>query len=257
MSTSRRNPLERALSVFADVRPGEGWPTLLLMLAIFLLLTAYYIIKPVREGLILGGGGAEVKSYAAAGQAVLLLGIVPIYGRLADRLPRLRLITAVTFFFVVCLGVFFVLGQAGVPLGVPFYLWVGIFNVMIIAQLWSFANDLFTTGQGKRLFAIVGFGASSGAVVGNMVVERLIAPLGIYPPMLVAAALLVLSLGLTRLAANCRLPDAGAGPESAGSRDGADDEVPLVGTLATACSASSRTTATCCCWPCSCCSRTG
>jgi AAA family ATP:ADP antiporter len=208
MTADRRNTLERILSVFAEVRGGEGRPTVLLTVAVFLLMTSYYIIKPLREGLILAGGGAEVKSYASAGQALLLLGLVPLYGRLASRLPRLRLIGAVTFFFVACLVAFFALGEAGVPLGVPFFLWVGIFNVMIVAQLWSLANDLFSPGQGKRLFAIVGFGASAGAVAGNVVVGGLIEPLGLYVPMLLAAALLVASLGLMGAAAAYRSPEA-------------------------------------------------
>ena len=47
-------------------------------------------------------------------------------------------------------------------LGIRFFLWVGIFNLMVHAQFWSFANDLYTPEQGKRLFAIVGFGAIAG-----------------------------------------------------------------------------------------------
>lgn len=229
MPRNGRNFLERMLSLFAEVRGGEGRPTVLLMFAVFLLMTAYYIIKPVREGLILAGGGAEVKSYAAAGQALLLLGLVPLYARLADWLPRLRLITVVTFFFVACLGLFFVLGRLGVPLGVPFYLWVGIFNVMIIAQLWSFTNDLFTPEQGQRVFAIIGFGASSGAVVGNVVLERVIEPLGIFLPLLLAAALLLVSLALTRLAASYRGPVAVAATRGATGEPAATEPLAGVG----------------------------
>jgi hypothetical protein len=50
-------------------------------------------------------------------------------------------------------------------LGISFFLWIGVFNLMVIAQFWSFANDLYTPEQGKRLFAIVGFGGSVGAVL--------------------------------------------------------------------------------------------
>ena len=61
------NPLERFLNLFTEVRQGEAASALLLALNIFLILTAYYVLKPVREALILPGGGAEVKSYASAG----------------------------------------------------------------------------------------------------------------------------------------------------------------------------------------------
>jgi len=68
---------------------------------------------------------------------------------------------------------------------------------MIVAQFWSFANDVYTKDQGERLFAIVGFGASLGAVFGSRFVDRFIDRLGIYNLMLVGAILLVIELLLT------------------------------------------------------------
>lgn len=195
----RPSLLDRALRPFTDVRAGEGPTALLLALNVFLLLMAYYFIKPIREALILDESGAEVKSYASAVQAILLLGAVPLYSRIAERLPRRTLINRVTVFFAACLVVFFALGTAGVPLGVPFYLWVGIFNLMIVAQFWAFANDVYTNDEGERLFPLVQFGASVGAVLGSVVVGQLIEPLGVYPPMLLAAAILMLSLALTAI----------------------------------------------------------
>ena len=44
----KRGQVEGFLGLFADVRVGEGPTVLLLALNGFLLLTAYYIIKPVR-----------------------------------------------------------------------------------------------------------------------------------------------------------------------------------------------------------------
>ncbi len=191
--------LERFLNIFTEVKSGEGVSALLLFVNLFLLLTSYYIIKPVREALILAGGGAEVKSYAAAGQAILLLGVVPLYGWLASRFPRKPLINIVTLFFTGCLVVFYILAQFNVPLGVVFYLWVGIFNLMVIAQFWSFANDLYTPEDGKRIFVIVAFGASSGAVFGSYITGRLIGVLGVYQLLLLSGALLLISLLLTNL----------------------------------------------------------
>jgi len=187
----RLGPLDRALSVFTDVRPGEAGTALLLTLNILLLLTAYYVIKPVREALILSGEGAEVKSYAAAGQALLLLGLVPAYGLLADRLPRRGLLNAVTAFFVLCLVAFYGLTKANVPVGVIFFLWVGIFNLMIVAQFWSFANDLYTKEQGERLFVIIAFGMSLGAVMGSILAREIIPLVGVSEALLVAAGLLM------------------------------------------------------------------
>src|SRR5262249_16623001 len=96
-----------------------------------------------------------------------------------------------------CLAVFSLLGKAGVPLGVPFYLWVGIFNVTMVAQFWSFANDVYTEGEGKRLFPLLGVGSSVGAIACARLAKALFRFMDPYSLMLVAAGLLVVCLGLT------------------------------------------------------------
>ncbi len=193
-------PLDRVLRLFADVRDGEGATALLLALNVFLLLATYYCIRPVREALILStSGGPELKSYLAAGQALLLLGLVPAYGALADRLPRRRLLNTVTTFFIVCLVAFYALTRAEVPVAAIFFLWVGIFNLMIVAQFWSFANDLYTKEQGERLFAIVAVGASLGAVLGARLAAALIPIFGLPQLLLVAAGLLALAISISNI----------------------------------------------------------
>jgi AAA family ATP:ADP antiporter len=206
-----RGLLDRVLGLFAEVRPGEGVTALLLMLDIFLLLAAYYLLKTIREPLILTvAGGAEVKSYSAAVTAGLLILIVPAYSALASRVSRVRLINGVTLFFIACLVAFFALNQAGVPIGVAFFIWVGIFNLMVIAQLWAFANDIYTVEQGQRLFAIVGVGASLGAIAGSFATGQLVKLWGPYPFMLGAAVLLGVTMLLTNVvSARERARDAG------------------------------------------------
>ena len=212
-SESPGSPLDRLLRVFTDVKAGEGGTALLLSLNIFLILMAYYVLKPVREALILGGGSAELKTYMSAAQVAVLAVVVPYYGRLVDRMDRRRLINVVTMFFVACLVVFYVLGQMRVPLGMVFFLWIGIFNLMIVAQFWSFANDVYTKDQGERLFAIVGFGASLGAVFGSRFASRFIERLGVYELMLVGAALLVIEVMITNYIDHARR-DVGRAAES-------------------------------------------
>src|SRR5262249_52083818 len=183
--------------VFATVHRGEGLTALVLTLNVFLLLTAYYIIKPVREALILGSAGAEIKSYAGAGQALLFLLIVPLYSAYASRTNRVRLINGVMAFFISNLAIFYVLGRLQFQLGVVFFLWVGLFNLMLIAQFWAFANDIYTEEQGRRLFAIVGIGSSLGAILGARIAGMLFEPLGPYAMMLVTAGLLGVCMVLT------------------------------------------------------------
>ena len=221
------HPLEWALTLFADVRAGEAATALLLTANVFLLLTAYYLLKVAREPLILVGGGAEVKSYASVGQSILLVFVTSAYGWLASRVGRMPLIAWTTAIFVANLVGFWALGERGVPLGVPFFLWVGIFNLMSIAQFWSFAADVYTDEQGKRIFPVIGIGSSVGAVAGAWIAGALV-KLGPFRLMLIAAALLIACLGLTYLV---HRRETDPRPAAAGSHDESEkkDEAAPVG----------------------------
>jgi len=196
-SQPTRSRIDRALSLFTDVRNGEGALALLMLVNIFLLLICYSVIKTVREPLILLGGGAELRSYAAAGQAVVLIAFVPLYSWLASRVDRTKLLVGVTLFFVACIELFAVAVTQRVPyVGVAFFIWVGIFNISLVAQFWSFANDIYTKDAADRLFPIIVIGMTAGAPLGSVVAGRLFG-LGIAPEVIlqIAAALLVPSIG--------------------------------------------------------------
>lgn len=196
-SATPRSRLEELLAHLADVRAGEGVVALLLTFNLFLFLGAYYMLKTAREALILSQGGAEVKSYSSAGQALLLLAIVPLYGMLASRVTRVRLVTGVMLFFASNLAVFIGCGRVGLHEGMAFFLWVGVFNVLVIAQLGAFANDLYTQRQGERLFPLLGLGSSLGAWVGAVAATRLIRFAGPYGLMTAGGILLIVCAILT------------------------------------------------------------
>ena len=186
MSTTPAQPvapapgrLDRLLGLFSDVRAGEGGRALLMLVNVFLILVCYYILKTVREPLILAtdvpevlqGLGihdtAEVKTYASAGQALLLMGFVPAYGWFASSVNRSKLVLGVTLFFVANI-VAFALGVSANAdhIGVYFYIWVGIFSLSIIAQFWSYANDTYSKEAGGRLFPIIAIGSTIGSPIG-------------------------------------------------------------------------------------------
>ena len=194
-----RSALERALSVFADIRAGEGVTTLLLAVNVFLFLAGYSLMKPARDGLILTEGGAELASYSAAAQAALLMVLVPIYGWLGTRVVRITLITIVVTFFAATLVVFYAGGRAGLREGVAFYIWIGLINVFIVSLFWQFANDLFTEAQGRRLFPLIGVGQSLGAWIGAAAVAPLVKGLNYtpYTLMVLGAAVLMIALATT------------------------------------------------------------
>ena len=192
------SPLTRFLRLFGDVRDGEGVTVLLLLSNIFVILAGYYVCKTVREPLILTGGGAEMKSYASAGQAVVLMGFVPLYGWFASRVDRMRLLLGTTAFFILNLELFRLGIWADVPyIGLAFFIWVGIFSNAVVAQFWSYGNDLFDKPTGERLFPIIGIGATLGSPLGAAFAEKLFGS-GSHPYTLlqVAVACLLLSMAL-------------------------------------------------------------
>ena len=198
--TSSRTFLDRALRPFTKVEPGEGAVAALMLVCAFLILSAYYVMKTVREGLILSGGtwglrGDELKTYATGAMAVLLVGIVPAYGLLANRVRRIRLINVSYAIVIASLGVFFVLGRAGVGVGLPFFVWLGLVSVFLIAQFWSYANDLYSEEQGKRLFAIIATGGALGAIVGPRIAKHA----ETFTLMVIAGAILLTAIALFNL----------------------------------------------------------
>jgi AAA family ATP:ADP antiporter len=180
---------------FAQVRPDEAVGAAAMMLGSFFLLSAYYLLKTVREPLILLQGGAEMKLYARAAQAVLMVGIVQIYGEIARRVGRMKLLAIVFLFFVSNLVVFALLSRTTIQIGLAFFLWVGLFSYTSVAQFWGLAADIYSEEQGKRLFPLLGIGSTVGAVAGARLAKSLV-PFGPYVLMSTAAILLVLSLGL-------------------------------------------------------------
>lgn len=215
--TMRLSRTERFLRVFTDVRPGEGTTALLMFANVFLILCAYYLVKPLREGWIAISGipslsKMEVKAYSSLAQSLLLIGVVGRYASLVDRFPRATVIRRATVFCMSNLVVFWFLQPEfflqNLPgTGLLFYLWVGMFGVFVVAQFWAFAADLYTQEQGGRLIPLIAIGATAGAACGAWITEVLIGS-GLLPTeylLLAAIVPLAASVALTQ-AVDRRLP---------------------------------------------------
>jgi AAA family ATP:ADP antiporter len=192
------NVLDRALQLLSDVRAGEGGTVALMFTNLLTLLLGYYIIKTLRDAVIVARLGAQVKAYSSAGQALVLMGFIPLYGWVANRVHRVKLIFALTLFFVVTLELFVLGFAAGVAfIEIAFFIWVGIFNNTTVAQFWSLANDVYRKDAGERLFPIIAIGATLGSPLGSWIGGRLFAsglPAGRI--LQVPAAMLLLQLAL-------------------------------------------------------------
>jgi AAA family ATP:ADP antiporter len=209
--------LDRLLGRFTVLRPGEGWSVVAFFTYALLMMLSYYILKTIREPLLLTGSSAEIKSYAYGVVALLLLFLVPLYGMVFRRTGKLQLTRWVTIFFLFSLLLFYALGKAGVDTGFAYYVWVGIFSVMITAQFWAFAADSYSTESGKRLFPVIMVGATLGSLAAPSMTGALFPTFGPWNLLLVAAALLASTLFCVRWARNAVPP----GSRSHGSLPGA------------------------------------
>jgi len=203
--------LERCLRAFTDVRPGEGRTAALMFANVLLILCAYYLLKPLREGWLAisdvqGLSKLEIKAYTSFAQSLLLALAVTGYGRWVGRWPRGVLITRTTLFCMAVIGMFWLLQPdflvRSLPgVGIAFYLWVGMFGVFVVAQFWAFAADLYSQERGNRLLPMIAVGATSGAMLGSGLESQLVARhwLDANYLLLGALPLLTASIWLTRV----------------------------------------------------------
>lgn len=202
------SPLERFLSLFTRLLPGEGIGVVWFAIYAFFLLTSYYVLKTVRESFILTEFSPEVRSYAVGLIALLLLFIVPLYGLLSRSTRKIVLIRWVTGLFLAVIPIFYLMARADMDIGFVYFVFVGIFGVMVIAQFWAFAADSYNVKAGQRLFPIIMIGAAGGALAGAQLTKlltgsRLVTPVGM---LLISACLLALTLFLGEVARS-RIPN--------------------------------------------------
>ncbi len=187
---------ERFLSLVTRVRPGEGRAAFLFFLHGFLLLSSYQVVKALREAFMLTRFSAETRAYAVAVTALVLMFIVPLYASVRRHLDGARLLRAVTIFFVVTMPMFAALAYSGVSIAFPFYVWVSIYGVMVVSQMWAFAADSFNVKSGQRLFVVIMLGANLGALVGAKFTQLAVAALSPTGLMILATGILGATLFL-------------------------------------------------------------
>lgn len=181
---------------------------MLCFLHAFILLAAYYVLKTLREPLLLANGSAETKSYAYAVIAVSLFAVVPVYGFVYRRTEKDRLAAGLTALVVVSLGVFLWLGRSGTDIGFVYYVWVGVAGVTLLAQFWAHAADLYDVESGQRLLPAIMAGATLGGLAGPLVARYSFQAHG--PWMLMALAMGLLACTLPLVAASRKAVPAGS-----------------------------------------------
>jgi AAA family ATP:ADP antiporter len=194
--------LNRIFTKAVDVKPNELRALWLGFAFHFIILTAYYIVKPIRDS-IAASGRLETLPWMFTATLVVMLIANAIYAAIVARTERRKFIPFAYAFFIFVLLLFFVVMRRGSPTqqvwtGRAFYVWVSVFNLFNTAIFWAFMTDLFTVEQGKRLYAFIAVGGTLGAIIGAYITKNLIRGMGPANLVAISATLFALVCVLVR-----------------------------------------------------------
>jgi len=181
-------------SKIVDVKPNEIRALWLGFAFHFIILAAYYIVKPIRDA-IAASNRLETLPWMFTATLVVMLIANAIFAAIVARMERRKFIPFAYAFFILVLLLFFGLMRTGSPAqqvwtGRAFYVWVSVFNLFNTAIFWAFMTDLFTVEQGKRLYAFIAVGGTLGAIVGAYITKNLIRGMGPANLVAISATLL-------------------------------------------------------------------
>lgn len=198
MNQQNTGPVRRAIRLATGVRPNEITATLTSFLFIFVLMAAYFILRPVRDAMSSDFSDVEL-STLWTGTFLFSVPAVALYGAVIPHVRFDRLVPSVyAFFAATFLGFYF--AASAIPdalwLDKLFYVWISVFSLFHLSVFWSFMSGLFNREQAPRLFAIIATGASAGAVVGPAVATFFADDIGTLNLMLIAALMLLVPIPL-------------------------------------------------------------
>jgi ATP:ADP antiporter, AAA family len=184
-----------------DVRAREVSGLFLGFVYYFLILSSYYVVRPIRDD-IGAANGMENLPWMFTGTLVTMILANALFSLLVKRYSRRRFIPIAYRFFIVNLLVFFILMKVytaqQVWVGRAFFVWISVYNLFVVSVFWAFMVDVFSTDQGKRLFGFISVGGSLGAIVGAAITSSLVQKIGPLYLLLISAVLLELSAQCVR-----------------------------------------------------------
>jgi AAA family ATP:ADP antiporter len=190
------NAFRRIVRTATKIEPNEMTATLLSFLFVFVLMTAYFILRPVRDALS-SDWTDEQLSWLWTSTFIFSLIAVSIYGAVISRVRFRIIVPSVYTFFAATFVGFYV---AGSTLGDndlvnrAFYVWLSVFSLYHLSVFWTFMSGLYNRDQAKRLFSIIAMGASTGAIVGPSIPTFFADNIGTLNLLLIAAFLLMIPI---------------------------------------------------------------
>ena len=195
------NPLLKLLRVAVDVKPNELRALFLSFIYYFLILSSYYVIRPIRDEFG-AASGVENLPWLFTGTLIVMLLANTAFAGLVARFTRRRFIPIAYRFLIANLLIFFLLllffPRQNIWIGRAFWIWTSVFNLFVLSVFWAFMVDVFNSEQGKRLFGFISVGGTLGAIVGAALTATLVQRIGTLALMLISAVLVELSAQCVR-----------------------------------------------------------
>src|ERR1044071_4734066 len=197
-----KNLVARPLKKFVDVRPEEVRALWLGFLFHFLILTGYYITKPIRDSI--GASNMEALPWMFTATLVAMLIANAAFAASVARMSRRKFIPLAYGFFIFVFGLFFIAMQTRpatdqVWIGRGFFVWVSVFNLFNTAVFWAYMTDLFTVEQGKRLYGFIAVGGTLGAISGAYITKHFVRDIGPANLVAISATMFAIVCFLVRL----------------------------------------------------------
>ncbi len=196
--TRQENAVRRAIRAATKIEPNELQATILSFLFVFTLMTAYFILRPVRDTLS-SDWSDEQLSWLWTSTFFISLIAVSLYGAVISKLRMRVIVPAVYTFFAATFVGFYILGSMLDDYDLvnrAFYVWLSVFSLYHLSVFWTFMSGIYNKEQAKRLFAIIAMGASAGAIVGPAVPTFFADDIGRLNLLLIAAVLLMVPIPL-------------------------------------------------------------
>ena len=188
--------MTRLLGIQRSELVAVGWS----FIYFFCLLSAYYMLRSVREAMAIVSGVQNIP-WLFTGTFTVMLLAAPVFGWITSRYPRKQFIPWVYYFFIANILFFyaaFVYAQSNnlsqVWVSRAFFVWLSVFNLFVVSVFWSFMADVYNKEQSRRLFGVISAGGSAGALLGPLLTSALVVPIG-FQNLLPLSALL-LSFGV-------------------------------------------------------------
>ncbi|MDA9196425.1 MFS transporter [Gammaproteobacteria bacterium] len=191
-----RNIILNFLKTASKIKEREVKAVVFSFLFVVVLMSAYYILRPVRDAMASDWTDAEV-SWLWTLNFFISTVIVALYGIMVSKFRFRLLVPAMYGIFAGSFIIFYVLGsiyEDRILIDKAFYVWVSVFSLFHISVFWSFMSELFSKEQSSRLFGVIAVGASVGGLIGPSITAIFSVSLGTDKLMLIASMMLLIPI---------------------------------------------------------------